>query len=105
MFLATPPPAVCYSSQRDAYLLLVGKRWRDTLSAQPWHVDGMTFRESLWGRFYTCDKNKDNYLDSDETLNCTSDTVFMARPNQDHDLTRYRSFNSFSSKDTLHTIH
>ncbi|XP_063884862.1 follistatin-related protein 1-like [Scylla paramamosain] len=81
-------PAVCYSSQRDAYLLLVGKKWRDTLSSQPWHVDGMTFRESLWGRFYTCDKNKDNYLDSDETLNCTSDTVFMARPNQDRELTR-----------------
>lgn len=81
-------PAVCYSSQRDAYLLLVGKKWRDTLASQPWHVDGMTFRESLWGRFYTCDKNKDNYLDSDEMMNCTSEAVFHARPDQDPELTR-----------------
>lgn len=80
---------MCYSSQRDAYLLLVGKKWQDTLASQSWHVEGMTYREGLWGRFYTCDHNKDNYLDADELLNCTTEAFFMARPNQDQELTRY----------------
>lgn len=81
-------PAVCYSSQRDALLVIIGKHWQDTLNSQPWHVSGMTYRESLWGRFYTCDEDRDKYLESDELLNCTSNVVFMARPGQEQELTR-----------------
>lgn len=81
-------PAVCYSPQRDAFLLVVGKHWQDTIQEQPWHVSGMTYRESLWGRFFTCDVDEDKYLDAEELLNCTSDAVFMARPEQNQELTR-----------------
>ncbi|XP_045601452.2 follistatin-related protein 1 isoform X2 [Procambarus clarkii] len=81
-------PAVCYSSQRDALLVVVRKHWQDTLSNQPWHVSDMTYRESLWGRFFTCDADKDNYVNSDELLNCTSGSFFLARPEQENELTR-----------------
>ncbi|XP_042238911.1 follistatin-related protein 1-like [Homarus americanus] len=85
-------PAVCYSSQRDALLQVVKKHWQDTLADQPWHVPGMTYRESLWGRFFTCDGDKDNHLNSDEFLNCTIGAFFMARPEQERELTRYRRY-------------
>ncbi|KAK7082918.1 Follistatin-related protein 1 [Halocaridina rubra] len=81
-------PAVCYGSQRDALLLIIGKHWQKTLATQPWHVSGMTYRESLWGRFYTCDEDRDKFLESDELLNCTSDVLFFARPGQEQELTR-----------------
>ncbi|XP_066961294.1 follistatin-related protein 1-like isoform X1 [Macrobrachium rosenbergii] len=81
-------PAVCYSSQRDALLLVIGKHWQKTLATQPWHVSGMTYRESLWGRFFTCDEDRDKFLESDELLNCTKDAFFMARPEQNQELTR-----------------
>lgn len=81
-------PAVCYGSQRDALLLVIGKHWQKTLAKQPWHVSGMTYRESLWGRFFTCDEDRDKFLESDELLNCTMGAFFMARPGQDQELTR-----------------
>jgi len=81
-------PDVCYSSQRDAFLIVLGRHWQDTLPTQPWYVTGMKYRESLWGRFFSCDEDKDNHLDTDEMLNCTSGALFMARPEQDKELTR-----------------
>ncbi|XP_047468900.1 follistatin-related protein 1-like [Penaeus chinensis] len=81
-------PDVCYSAQRDAFLVVVNRHWQETLDSQPWHVAGMTFRESLWGRFYSCDRDRDNYLGTDELLNCTSSAPFRARPEQDQELTR-----------------
>ncbi|KAG7159621.1 hypothetical protein Hamer_G004294 [Homarus americanus] len=99
-------PAVCYSSQRDALLQVVKKHWQDTLADQPWHVPGMTYRESLWGRFFTCDGDKDNHLNSDEFLNCTIGAFFMARPEQERELTSICAVGSWvctstdTSKDT-----
>ena len=59
-----------------------------TLKAQPWHVEGMTYRESLWGRFFTCDEDKNNYLTPDELFACTNETAMFARPEQDDSLTK-----------------
>ena len=84
--------AVCYGPQRDAMRFLLVDNWQNTLKDQPWHVEGMTFRESLWGRFFTCDGNvdgtKDNYLTPEELLKCSKDVEFFSRPGQDNKLTK-----------------
>merc|ERR1719369_853961 len=81
-------PAVCFGPQRDSLRVLVLRHWKDTMNKQEWHVDGMTYRESLWGRFFTCDDDRDHFLSPDEFLNCTNDINFNGRPNQDSELTR-----------------
>ncbi|CAL4084696.1 unnamed protein product, partial [Meganyctiphanes norvegica] len=81
-------PAVCFGPQRDSLRILVLRHWKDTMNKEEWHVPGMTYRESLWGRFFTCDDDRDHYLSPDEFLNCTNDINFNARPNQDSELTR-----------------
>merc|ERR1711962_1662222 len=81
-------PAVCFGPQRDSLRILVLNHWKDNMYKEEWHVPGMTYRESLWGRFFTCDDDRDHHLSPDEFLNCTSDINFNARPNQDSELTR-----------------
>nr|XP_045588587.1 follistatin-related protein 1-like [Procambarus clarkii] len=42
----------------------------------------------LSGSTSKCDADKDNYVNSDELLNCTSGSFFLAPPEQENELTR-----------------
>ncbi|KAB7496079.1 Follistatin-related protein 1 [Armadillidium nasatum] len=81
-------PAACYGPQRNALRFLIVEHFEDDLKKQSWHLEGMTYREGLWGWFFSCDKDKDQYLNSVELFACAKEVNFFARPGQDNELTK-----------------
>lgn len=81
--------AACYGPQRNALRFLIVEHFEDDLKKQSWHLEGMTYREGLWGWFFSCDKDKDQYLNSVELFACAKEVNFFARPGQDNELTKY----------------
>lgn len=80
--------SVCYGPQRDALRDSVISHWQQGLQRLPWHAPNMTYRESLSGHFFSCDKDRDYNLRPAEVLDCFVAVPFQPRPEQDSVVTR-----------------
>ncbi|KAF2364286.1 Kazal domain [Trinorchestia longiramus] len=80
--------SVCYGPQRDALRDAVISHWQQNVHLQPWHTPNMTYRESLSGHFFSCDKDRNYKLLPAEMLDCFIAVPFQLRPEQDSLITR-----------------